>query len=214
MIFKRDKIEFEFINSRSESDINLVYIHGSGCDKRFLRALADQTKEYNCYLLDLPGHGGSDDTGYNVENYVNSICNFVKYLNNVILIGHSLGGTLTLSVLSKNLPVVKGGIIVSSTANFHKLNKNFMKKIHDKVVDMDYLMECTGNPTDPLALEAISHIGPEKTIIEDFLIDEVINVESCLKDVHVPTAIITGGDEILALVEYSEYMHKNMALLI
>lgn len=202
MIFKKNKVEFEFLNGSSENDLNLVYIHGSGCDKRFLRALANQTQEYNCYLLDLPGHGGSDDTGYNVENYVNSICNFIKDLSNVILIGHSLGGTLALSILSKNISVIKGGIIISSTANFYKLDKAFMKKIHEGIIDMDYLMECAGNLTDPLAVEAISHIGPEKTIIEDFLIDEIVNVEFCLKDIHVPTTIITGGSEILALVEY------------
>lgn len=64
----------------------MVFIHGSGCNKVFLNALADETKEYNCYLLDLHGHDGSDDTGYNLENYVESISNFVKDLNNVILI--------------------------------------------------------------------------------------------------------------------------------
>lgn len=210
MILKKDDLEFELLNGSKKSDINLVYIHGSGCDKRFLRALADQTNEYDCYLLDLPGHGGSDDTGYTVDNYINSIYSFVKDLKNVILIGHSLGGTLALSVLSKKLPAIKGSIIISSTANFYKLDKTFMEKIHAGIIDMNYLIECTGNPTDPLAIEAISYIGPPKTIIKDFLIDEMVNVEDCLKDINVPTIIITGEDEILTLVEYSEYLNKHI----
>lgn len=208
MISKKCTIEYEFISGSSKNNINLVFIHGSGCDKRFLRALAEQVNEYNCYLLDLPGHGGSDDTGYTAENYTNHISDFLKDMDNVILIGHSLGGTLTLSILAQNIPSIKSGVIISSTASFSKLDKDFMKKIHVGIVDMNYIKECVGNINDPLAIETLNYMGPEKLIINDFLIDEVIDVESCLKNINVPTTIITGGDEILALVEYSEHLHE------
>lgn len=210
MISKKCSMEFEFISGSSKNNMNLVFIHGSGCDKRFLRALSEQVKEYNCYLLDLPGHGGSDDTGYNAENYTNHIIDFLKDMDNVILIGHSLGGTLTLSLLAQNIPAIKSGVIISSTASFSKLDKDFMKKIHAGIVDMSYIKECIGDISDPLAIETLNYMGPEKLIINDFLIDEIINVEYCLKDINVPTTILTGGDEILALVEYSEHMHKNL----
>lgn len=210
MISKKCTIEYEYISGSSKNNINLVFIHGSGCDKRFLRALAEQVKEYNCYLLDLPGHGGSDDTGYTAENYTNHINDFLKGMDNVILIGHSLGGTITLSVLAQNIPAIKSGVIISSTVSFSKLDKEFMKKMHAGIVDMNYIKECVGNITDSIAIETLNYMGPEKLIINDFLIDEVINVESCLKDINVPTTIMTGGDEILALVEYSEHLHENI----
>jgi len=209
MILKKNGIEYELINGSSESNINLVFIHGSGCDKGFLHALADQTKEYNSYLLDLPGHGGSNNTGYSVENYVHAISNFAEDLDNVVLIGHSLGGTLVLAVSAQNISSIHGSVIISSAAKFSKLNKDFMKKIHNGILDMDYLLECCGEITDPLAAEALNHLTSEQ-IIEDFIIDEIVNVESCLKDIYVPTTIVTGDDEILALVEYSEYMHRNI----
>lgn len=209
MISKKNGIEFEFIKGNLESSINLVYIHGSGCDKGFLRALADQTREYNSYLLDLPGHGGSDNTGYSAENYVHAISNFVGDLDNVILIGHSLGGTLVLSVSAQNIGSIHGSVIISSAAKFSKLNKDFMQKIHKGIVDMDYLLECCGEITDPLATEALSHMASEQ-LLKDFIIDEIVDVESCLEDIKVPTTIVTGSDEILALVEYSEYLHKNI----
>lgn len=210
MILNKSSIEYEFISGYSKSCINLVFIHGSGCDKHFLYSLAQQVNEYNCYLLDLPGHGGSEDTGYNAENYINSINAFLNNIDNVILIGHSLGGTLTLSILSQNIPSIKSGVIISSSANFFKMDKNFLKKIHDGIVDMNYLIECAGSTTDPVAIKTLNYIGPENIIIKDFLIDEIINVESCLKNINVPTTIMTGSDEILALVEYSEYMHENI----
>lgn len=210
MILKKYNIECKFIKGNSENKINLVFIHGSGCNKDFLHALANQMKEYDCYLLDLPGHGGSDNTGYNIENYVESISNFVKDLDNVILIGHSLGGTLALSISSKNIPNIEGNVIISSAAKFSKLDKEFMIKIHKGLVDMNYLMQCAGKTSDPLAIEALNSMNSEELIIKDFIIDEMVDFEYCLKNIDIPTLIITGSDEILALVEYSEYLYKNI----
>lgn len=204
---ENNNLKFDYLKGNLNNDINLVFIHGSGCDKRFLKELAAQIDMYNCYLLDLPGHGESNDTGYNFNNYVDSVCNFIKNLNNVILIGHSLGGTIVLQVLSKNFSNIRGAVVLNTASSFYKLDKEFMKKIHNGIVDMDYLMECGGQSSDAVVLEAMSNMDSE-TLIEDFLIDEVVDVESCLKDINVPLVIVTGGDEILALVEYSEHLHE------
>ena len=117
MIKKENGIEYEIIKAKKESELNLVFVHGSGCNKNFLKALAEVFKEYNCYLIDLPGHGNSDNTGYNVESYVKAISYLVNKLSNVVLIGHSLGGTLVAKTASLNLKSVKGAIILNSGAS-------------------------------------------------------------------------------------------------
>ncbi len=210
MISKKEDISFEFMKADGESNINLVFVHGSGCNKTFLQSIQEFVSEYNCYFIDLPGHGDSDNTGYNTENYMNAISNFVSDLDNVILLGHSLGGTLVLGVTARNIPCVKGSVIISSGASYPKLDKEYMKKIHNGIIDMDYVLECLGHMDDPGVQEAVSKIGPEEVIIEDFLIDEHVNVEPCLKDIKVPITIVTGGDEILTLVEYSELIHNKV----
>lgn len=210
MITKKEGIVFEFMKGNGESNINLVFVHGSGCNKTFLQSIQEFVSEYNCYFIDLPGHGDSDNTGYNPENYINAISNFVSDLDNVILLGHSLGGTVVLGTTARNIPCVKGSVIISSGASFPKLDKEFMKKIHNEIVDMDYLLECLGHVDDPAVQEALSKLDPEKVMVEDFLIDENINLESCLNDIKVPITIVTGGDEILTLVEYSELIHNKV----
>lgn len=193
-----------------DSSLNLIFVHGSGCNRFFLRSIHEEVSEYNCYFIDLPGHGNSDDTGYSFENYVKAVSEFVKDLDNVILLGHSLGGTIVLGTTARNIPSVKGSVIISSGASFPKLDKEFMKKIHNNIVDMEYVAESLGHLEDPAVQEAIAKIEADKIIVIDFLIDEVLNIEDCLKDIKVPIIIVTGGDEILTLVEYSELIHEKV----
>lgn len=210
MINKKDGIEFEFIQSSEKSNINLVFVHGSGCNKTFLRPIHEEISQYNCYFIDLPGHGGSDDTGYNPDNYVKSIINFLTDLDNVILIGHSLGGTLTLRTVAENIKCIKATMILDSGANYPNIDKGFMDGIHNGTVDMKYLLEVLGDLDNPLVIEVVSKIDPLEIMVKDFLIDEKIDVKQYLKDINIPTTIITGGDEILTPVEYSELIHKNI----
>lgn len=211
MISKKEGIVFDFMKGKVDNNINLVFVHGSGCNKTFLQSMREFVSEYNCYFIDLPGHGDSDNTGYNTENYINAISNFVSDLDNVILLGHSLGGTLVLGATARNIPSVKGSVIISSGASFPKLDKEFMNKIHSEIIDMDSLLYCFGHMDDPAVQEAVNKMGPKEVLIKDFIIDEYINVEKCLKDIKVPITIVTGGDEILTLIEYSELIHNKVA---
>lgn len=210
MISKKNGIEFEFLKGTGSSSLNLVFVHGSGCNRFFLRAIHEEVSDYNCYFIDLPGHGNSDDTGYSFDNYVNAVSEFVKDLDNVILLGHSLGGTIVLGATARDIPSIKGAVIISSGASFPKLDKEFMKKIHNDIVDMEYVAECLGHLEDTAVQEAIAKIEADKIIAIDFLIDEVVNIEECLKDIKVPITIVTGGAEILTLVEYSELINEKV----
>lgn len=78
-----------------------------------------------------------------------------------------------------------------------------MNKVHKGIIDMNYLLQCAGETSDPLVIEALNSMNSEQLLIEDFIIDEIVDFEYCLKDINVPTIIITVSDEILALVEYS-----------
>ena len=91
-------------------------------------------------------------------------------------------GTLVFRIITaRNIPCVKGSVIISSAVSFPKLDKEFMKKIHNGIIDMDYLLECLGHMDHLSIQEAVSKIGPEEIIIKDFLMDEYINVEECFK---------------------------------
>ena len=208
MIKKEKGIEYEVIKSKKDSKANLMFVHGTGCNKSFLRALAEVFEEYDCYLIDLPGHGNSDNTGYNFDNYIKAISYLTNKLSNVILIGHSLGGTLVAKVASLNLRSVVGAIILNSGASYPKLNKTFLKKGHEGVLDQEYLLEACGHLENEDVQKAMKSMEPAGISLIDLFIDESISIEASLKHVKVPTLILGGEDEILVIPEYVKKLNK------
>lgn len=208
MIKKENGIEYEIIKAKKESELNLLFVHGSGCNKNFLKALAELFEEYNCYLIDLPGHGNSENTGYNIDNYVKSISYLANKLSNVVLIGHSLGGTLVAKTASLNLKSVKGAVILNSGASYPTIDKSFMNKIRQGIIDLEYLLEACGHMDNQDVQEAIKSMDPAASCIVDFLIDDCVDISSSLKYIKIPTLIFGGEDEILVIPEYVEKLHK------
>ena len=85
-----------------------------------------------------------------------------------------------------------------------------MKKVHNGIIDIEYLMEASGNTDNEDVINALKTMEPNGVTIADFLIDEYINIESCLAKIKVPTMIIGGEDERLAIPEYSEKLHESI----
>lgn len=189
---------------------NVVFIHGTGCNKATFSAIVKLLPKHNCYSIDLPGHGESDDTGYTMENYVQSVADFVKDLENVILVGHSLGGTIALAVSAKNIPSVKGALVLSCGASFSKFDKEFLAKVHQGKVDKMFMIKHSGSMLNLDVLKSMTKLESDEVTIKDFLIDEVVDVTSCLKDIKIPMHIVVGADDVIALPEYSELIHKEV----
>lgn len=211
MIKKENGIEFEFLKAEKDCDINLVFIHGSGCNKKFLRPIAEILTDYNRYMIDLPSHGNSDRTGYSFDNYIKAITNFVSGLKNVVLIGHSLGGTLTLKASSLGLENVVGSVVLNGSYAWDDLDKDFMEGIYNGKVDVDWLMKACGNTDNQDVLNSVQSMDPMGSMIADFLIDEAIDVSDCLDKIKIPMLVYTGGEEIIAYPRYAEKIHEAVS---
>lgn len=79
----------------------LVFIHGWSCDKSYWKTQVEKfTEQYKVVTIDLAGHGesGTERKDYSVQLFgsdVAAVVNDLK-LNKVILIGHSMGGSVIL----------------------------------------------------------------------------------------------------------------------
>lgn len=95
-----DGVEISY-DIRGKGDITLVFIHGWAADRSFWREQLDAfAGEYRVVSLDLAGHGQSkaDRTAWSVTSLAGDVEAVVKKLdlNNVMLVGHSLGGLVAL----------------------------------------------------------------------------------------------------------------------
>ncbi|CAC9551197.1 Pimeloyl-[acyl-carrier protein] methyl ester esterase BioH (EC 3.1.1.85) [uncultured Gammaproteobacteria bacterium] len=97
----------------------LVLLHGWGFNAELFNTLIEQYKnQYRITVIDLPGHGRSDE----VKGGVNEWCDeIIKILpDNPILLGWSLGGLLAINIANKIK--VSALILVATTPKFVQTN--------------------------------------------------------------------------------------------
>ncbi len=91
----------------------LLLMHGWCINKDYWRAQVDFLKnDYRCIAIDLPGFGQStaDRSNWTIEAYSRDLIEVIERLDlqNVILIAHSLAGSIALELMQKPHPGVRG----------------------------------------------------------------------------------------------------------
>lgn len=185
------------IKRQEPTKVTIVMIHGSGCDKTFLKPLGEELSEYNVVLVDLPGHGNNKQLQV-FEEYVNYVKSIAEEYEKVILLGHSLGGTVMLEVLSMGLDNIIGGIGICTGASFPTISKEFLKGVRKGLVDIEYLLGTAGNLDNPEVINGMARISNSDILIRDFIIAEGINVLEDLNKIQVPVLLLVGEDDVLA----------------
>jgi pimeloyl-ACP methyl ester carboxylesterase len=83
----------------------------------FQKVIPELSRHFEVYALDYPGHGFSDipKMEYTPELFVNSVAGFLDEMNieNVILAGESIGGTVALVLAARHNPRVQRVIAVN-----------------------------------------------------------------------------------------------------
>ncbi|MED1562823.1 hydrolase [Alkalihalobacillus alcalophilus ATCC 27647 = CGMCC 1.3604] len=109
----------------------LVLIHGfissSYCYRKMLPYLV---KKFDCLLIDLPGFGRSGKSKgfrYSFDNYANLVLALTKLLKirEAILIGHSMGGQVSLYTALKDKKLVKAIVLLNSSGYLKKVKRSY-----------------------------------------------------------------------------------------
>lgn len=121
-----------------KGDITLLFVHGAYIDQSYWAEQVDFFKhEYEVVTLDLAGHGksGRSRSKWSIEGLADDIVALIKHnhLENVILIGHSLGADLNLIAATKFPDPVIGFIVID---NFKNLATPLAPEFHDQVEDI------------------------------------------------------------------------------
>lgn len=100
-MFSYDDININYIRYGNKKGDTLVFLHGWGQNIEMMKPVADAFEETNdIIIIDLPGHGKSDEPTkvYSVYDFVNCVHELLENLKvkNPILVGHSFGGKTSL----------------------------------------------------------------------------------------------------------------------
>ena len=110
---------------RGEGDTALLFVHCWACNRFFWRDQVDFfSPHYRVVTLDLAGHGqsGKDRTQWSILGLaqdVVAVANDLE-LNKIILIGHSMGGPVSLEAASELRGRVKAVVLVDAMSDVTK----------------------------------------------------------------------------------------------
>ncbi|MFX0003025.1 MAG: alpha/beta fold hydrolase [Candidatus Hodarchaeota archaeon] len=192
--------------------IPLLFIHGwLGSSLEWVYQLFHFNLKKHIIMLDLPGFGKSDKlkTDYSIEFFTKYILKFLKLLgyNEIIPIGHSLGGLIAQNITIKNPNLVKKLILISTSVGFCPSTKDklaffwlnlffklFYRNILKNIIKRILSVETENRKfrklyTDVLKLPKVSVLSTFKNM------NSKLNLKKELSTISQPTLILYGTED-------------------
>lgn len=197
-------------------DPTLVFIHGGlGCDKEIWNAQVSHfNKEHKVVSVSLAGHGKSDSTrsNYTMESFgkdVSAVANDLD-LNEVILIGHSMGGLVCIeaALILRNETIgiigldclnefeqMWSGEDISGTIDWFATNTSvrvhrYVSRMFHKSVDSNLVASTA---------EKLSHVNPRilHNELENWFNYQNNKFLSSVQRIDIPITCIQNGDNVI-----------------
>ena len=213
----------------------IVFIHGwLGSSWHFSNQIDYFSKAYRVFAFDHKGHGKSDrpkDASYTLPEFAEELNQALDKLigdEKFVLISHSMGGFISLiyATTPNFKKRLKGLILMSTASKFENPGVqeyvNLIKKGEMTIINP----ENANNIMVPLCFNEKyiqTHEDTIKKFVEETLknseyvafktmIDIVdhYNIEDKLRDIEVPTLILTGDEDAFVFPEEAELMHKKI----
>jgi pimeloyl-ACP methyl ester carboxylesterase len=211
-----DEKIFYSLNASGQDRV-LVTIHGSGGDHTTWPENLRNLPETNVYALDLPGHGQSSGDGRDsIEAYADFIEAFVSTLalENVTLIGHSLGGAIV-QLLAVRAPSWLTGIVLVGTGARLRVHPDILEGLlFNFEATIDILCQWSFGPTASETLinarrKVMLHTPP-KVIHGDYNACNQFDMIEKVDEINLPALVISGTADKLTPVKFGDYLCKQI----
>lgn len=118
IVTERDGVHIEY-RTYGKGDPAIILIHGWATDANYWSAQLNPLRaKYSVVAIDLAGHGASSKnrTDWSMDNYGEDVATVARQLPNrqIILVGHSMGGTVALEAAPRIGERVIGIIVVDA----------------------------------------------------------------------------------------------------
>jgi pimeloyl-ACP methyl ester carboxylesterase len=198
----------------------IVFVHGACENAQFWnhqRSLADR---FRLIFLDLPGHGRSKTlpTGeVTVHGYAQLVSEFIASVckDKAVLVGHSMGGAITLVNAIEHKDKLKGAVLVATGAKLGVLPsiREGLRTRFDETVKSVLAPRQFASTTN---LEIIRFVTNEmmrcKGLVasSDYEACNGFDVRQKLATISIPILIMVGEEDKMTPVPWSVYMKENI----
>jgi len=198
---------------------SLLFIHGACGNGELWEAQASALRgKHAVFRLDLPGHGGSKGRG---EDRISAYAGWVRLasekifgLEPFVLVGHSMGGAITLELSLTPPKGLKGIVLVGSGAKLAVTRAIFQMLSENPEAFFESLDRFAFSPAAPQALrDRIIHLTrqcPPALLFDDFKACDGFDLRSRLSEITLPALVLCGEEDQLTPLKYSSYLHENL----
>lgn len=208
-----------------ESKKSIVIVHGSAFNASAMLPYGELYAKdgYNVVLVDMPGHYGNiaeskdtlKDLSDSVANLMKNLIKEKKLPQKSEVQGWSLGGTVALDIAARYKNIVNSVGIIDSASNYYGLElplvteetklptlESVLISLKSTAVSQDIL--------DGILAKLPNILASAEAVNNDFAIDNVLNIDSSLKNINVPVYNFYGKDDALTTIDKQYDMMKSI----
>jgi pimeloyl-ACP methyl ester carboxylesterase len=205
-------VHYEVFGKKGKDKKTILILHGWGRTSADWRESAQKLSEkQKVIILDLPGFGNSTIPGnetWGIFEYAEAIEKFVRKLNlkNLILMGHSFGGEISLTIAAKNPAYLKNLILVDSAGVDQA---NLLTKIKIKAFRLGKMLPLPKNLYENLVRRfgSATYAAAGK-LRSSFKKIENQDISNLIPSIKIPTLIIWGEKDRVLLVSWGQKIRK------
>jgi pimeloyl-ACP methyl ester carboxylesterase len=190
-------------NGFDEQAQSLFFIHGSGGDHSLWSfQYAHLNKDFNIVAVDLPGHGNSEGKG---EDDIDEYSRWIKKLldvlelQNIIIVGHSLGAAIALTFAAdfgsmiKGIVAVGGGLKMPVNPAIFELLKKEPETAFDLMCKFSLAKENRQKLAEPLKKSMAA--GNIDALYNDLVACDKMDLTDKVKKNNLPSLVICGEED-------------------
>ena len=193
--------------------MTLIFLHGVGGSSL---AFYYQTQFFkDSDAMDL--HGDPAEQCTSIDCYVERVRGHItdKGYQDVVLVGHSMGGAIALQYGLQYPEEVKALVLISTGARL-KVHPNYLRDLEEAVQDRTQWLknreashEFLPSELRKLFMEKAAEIGPAAQL-NDYLCCDKFDVMGRLQEINMPTLVLCGSEDIMTPVKYSTYLAERI----
>jgi pimeloyl-ACP methyl ester carboxylesterase len=196
---------------------SLLMVHGSGGRAAgFLPQLSGLAGHFNVAAIDLPGHGQTPGPGLDsIDAYAAWLGDFLEAGPvRPVLLGHSLGGAVVMSLALARPHLVRGLILAGTGSRLKVLPAILEGVLADFVPTVRLIVQTAYAPgADPQLIaqgtEIMSQVAP-RVLWGDFTACDKFDIGARLQEISHPALVIVGADDRLTPPKYSERLAESI----
>lgn len=210
------KVSFRELSPPGNLSPDVLFIHGIGGNLRhWMLQMNELGKKRRVVGVDLPGHGGTSGPAYQeIEEYLPFLdgCLEALRLEKPVLVGHSMGGAISLNYALQRQERLAGLALLSTSAKLPLLDELLAKlKTGQPCPELADYLYAPGSPPELVeaAKREILALGPE-VFYNGFLTCGHYDIRKRLQEIALPCLVLCGREDRMTPPSWSEALARGL----